>query len=233
MTPNTFEAIAVQGVVRRQGRRAEWRVGAGYFDKIKERNSDDFVSDVGGRRRADGVERGVYVGRRQLQDGPTSRSARSTTTATTSSTSSTPKANTTLPLGEKHELRFAAAVLRPAERRRQPAAGRRFLAPTSGAARPNSALGRRAVDRGVHQRRRRHQHAESVERLSGLHQRAGRGLQPRRRGRLDAARRLQLSNGAGPQHLRAVGQRLGSRSPASSRATNTTSTCSGRRTPAR
>ncbi len=31
-----------------------------------------------------------------------------------------------------------------------------------------------------------------VERLSGLHQRAGRGLQPRRRGRVDAARRLQL-----------------------------------------
>ena len=57
MTPNTFEAIAVQGVYG-GGEAAEWRFGAGYFDEIKERNSDQFVSmaiDAGAE-----VERGVY-----------------------------------------------------------------------------------------------------------------------------------------------------------------------------
>ena len=37
-------------------------MGGGYVDKIKERNDDEFVSDVGGRRRAGGFDRGVWVG---------------------------------------------------------------------------------------------------------------------------------------------------------------------------
>ena len=58
MTPNTFLAAAVQGL-HKGGDESEWRWGAGYFDKIKERNSDRFVSmseDAG----AD-VERGVFT----------------------------------------------------------------------------------------------------------------------------------------------------------------------------
>jgi hypothetical protein len=58
MTPNTFEAIALQGVSGDGKDQAEWRYGAGYFDEIKERNSDQFVSmaiDAGAE-----VERGVY-----------------------------------------------------------------------------------------------------------------------------------------------------------------------------
>jgi hypothetical protein len=60
MTPNTFDAYTVAGLVGGTGGKPEWRFGAGYFDKIKERNSEDFVSmseDAG----AVGVDRGVYA----------------------------------------------------------------------------------------------------------------------------------------------------------------------------
>lgn len=59
MTPNTFEAITVQGLYGGDKGEPEWRVGGGYFDEIKERNSDKFVSmstDAGAS-----VERGVYA----------------------------------------------------------------------------------------------------------------------------------------------------------------------------
>ena len=59
MSPNTFEAYSITGLHGGQDGAAEWRWGVGYFDKIKERNSDEFVSmseDAG----AD-VDRGVYA----------------------------------------------------------------------------------------------------------------------------------------------------------------------------
>src|ERR1700704_470833 len=78
MTPNTFEAIVLQGKVElgpatvvsqdnKDGKdvavpvkdRPSLKYGIGYFDQIKERNSDDFVSmsvDAGAT-----VERGVYA----------------------------------------------------------------------------------------------------------------------------------------------------------------------------
>jgi hypothetical protein len=59
MTPNTFEAATIQGLHGGDDR-PEWRWGAGYFDEIKERNSDEFVSmsiDAGAP-----VERGVFAG---------------------------------------------------------------------------------------------------------------------------------------------------------------------------
>ncbi|BCT93936.1 porin [Lysobacter helvus] len=59
MAPNTFLAAVVQGLHGDGERTAQWRWGAGYFDKIKERNSDEFVSmstDAG----AD-IKRGVYA----------------------------------------------------------------------------------------------------------------------------------------------------------------------------
>jgi outer membrane porin, OprD family len=62
MTPNTFEAIALLGVYGAGEGRAEWRAGGGYFDEIKERNSDEFVSMATVAGAPDGVERGVYVG---------------------------------------------------------------------------------------------------------------------------------------------------------------------------
>lgn len=60
MTPNTFEAITVQGLYGNADE-GEWRVGGGYFDEIKERNSDEFVSMATDAGAPAGVERGVYA----------------------------------------------------------------------------------------------------------------------------------------------------------------------------
>ena len=73
MTPNTFEAITVQGLYGGDEGGSEWRVGAGYFDEIKERNSDEFVSmsvDAGAS-----VERGVYAAGANYKKGPFSLGA--------------------------------------------------------------------------------------------------------------------------------------------------------------
>lgn len=59
MTPNTFEAITLQGKAKLGDDGATLKYGLGYFDKIKERNLEDFVSmaeDAG----AD-AERGVFT----------------------------------------------------------------------------------------------------------------------------------------------------------------------------
>lgn len=61
MTPNTFQAITLQGLYGGDDGRPEWRVGGGYFDEIKERNSDEFVSMAQDAGAPDGVERGVYA----------------------------------------------------------------------------------------------------------------------------------------------------------------------------
>lgn len=60
MTPNTFEAIVLQGKTDVGSDGGSLAYGFGYFDKIKERNSEDFVSmalDAGSA-----VERGVVTG---------------------------------------------------------------------------------------------------------------------------------------------------------------------------
>jgi hypothetical protein len=59
MTPNTFEGVTLYGKSGGKDGAPEWRYGGGYISKIKERNSDEFVSmsvDAGAS-----VERGVYV----------------------------------------------------------------------------------------------------------------------------------------------------------------------------
>ena len=61
MSPNTFEAIVLQGLTGGGEGEAEWRAGAGYFDEIKLRNSDEFVSMASAAGAPAGVERGVYV----------------------------------------------------------------------------------------------------------------------------------------------------------------------------
>jgi len=62
MAPNTFEAIALQGLYGNGEGQAEWRVGGGYFDEIKQRNADEFVSMATAAGAGNGIERGVYVG---------------------------------------------------------------------------------------------------------------------------------------------------------------------------
>jgi outer membrane porin, OprD family len=61
MTPNTFQVYAVQGVVGGTDDSSTLRFGAGYFDKIKARNSEDFVSMASAAGAPTGVDRGVYV----------------------------------------------------------------------------------------------------------------------------------------------------------------------------
>lgn len=59
MTPNTFEAITLQGKAKLGEDGATLKYGLGYFDKIKERNEEDFVSmseDAGAT-----VDRGVFT----------------------------------------------------------------------------------------------------------------------------------------------------------------------------
>jgi outer membrane porin, OprD family len=59
MTPNTFEGVSLYGKSGGKDGAPEWRYGGGYISKIKEINSDEFVSmsvDAGAT-----VERGVYV----------------------------------------------------------------------------------------------------------------------------------------------------------------------------
>jgi len=62
MTPNTFTAAAVQGLHGEgTAESPEWRWGAGYFDEIKPRNENQFISmaEAAGTTEA---ERGVFSG---------------------------------------------------------------------------------------------------------------------------------------------------------------------------
>jgi len=68
MTPNTFQAATLQGLYGGEGS-AEWRVGGGYFDRIKERNADGFVSMASAAGAPDGIERGVYAGGANFKTG--------------------------------------------------------------------------------------------------------------------------------------------------------------------
>lgn len=59
MTPNTFEGVSLYGKSGGKDGAPEWRYAGGYISKIKERNSDEFVSmsrDAGAS-----VDRGVLV----------------------------------------------------------------------------------------------------------------------------------------------------------------------------
>lgn len=61
MTPNTFQALTVQGVYGGDDGAPQWKFGAGYFDKIKERNADNFVSMARDAGAPSWVDRGVYT----------------------------------------------------------------------------------------------------------------------------------------------------------------------------
>jgi hypothetical protein len=60
MNPVTFEAVALQGLYG-GGDKAEWRFGAGYFNRIKEKNSDEFVSMSDDAGAPDDVNNGVFA----------------------------------------------------------------------------------------------------------------------------------------------------------------------------
>jgi hypothetical protein len=61
MTPNTFLVYAIQGVAESTDDSKSLRFGAGYVDKIKPRNAQDFESMATAAGAPAGVTRGVYV----------------------------------------------------------------------------------------------------------------------------------------------------------------------------
>jgi hypothetical protein len=67
MTPNTFEAVALQGLNEIGDGGATLKYGAGYFDSIKQRNSVDFISMAVAAGAA--VERGVFTAGALYQKG--------------------------------------------------------------------------------------------------------------------------------------------------------------------
>jgi hypothetical protein len=67
MTPNTFEAISLMGRAKVGSGDASIKYGLAYFDQIKERNSDDFVSMA--RDAGANVSRGVFTAGAIYQDG--------------------------------------------------------------------------------------------------------------------------------------------------------------------
>jgi hypothetical protein len=67
MTPNTFQLYAVQGAAGSTDD-MNLRFGAGYVEKIKLRNSDDFQSMSTAAGAAVGVDRGVYVAGANFKD---------------------------------------------------------------------------------------------------------------------------------------------------------------------
>jgi hypothetical protein len=69
MTPNTFEAAVVQGSFGGTDGAPGWRFGGGYFDKIKERDSENFVSMAAAAGAPAGVSRGVSVAGAQYKLG--------------------------------------------------------------------------------------------------------------------------------------------------------------------
>jgi hypothetical protein len=67
MTPNTFQLYAVQGAAGSTDE-MNLRFGAGYVEKIKPRNSDDFQSMSLAAGAPAGVDRGVYVAGANFKD---------------------------------------------------------------------------------------------------------------------------------------------------------------------
>jgi hypothetical protein len=67
MTPNTFQLYAVQGTAGSTDA-MNLRFGAGYVEKIKPRNSDDFQSMSAAAGAPAGVDRGVYVAGANFKD---------------------------------------------------------------------------------------------------------------------------------------------------------------------
>ena len=61
MTPNTFQGAVLLGETGGEDDKTRWRFGAAYFDKIKEKTSERFISMATAAGAPDGVERGVYA----------------------------------------------------------------------------------------------------------------------------------------------------------------------------
>ena len=229
MSPNTFEAIVLQGLYGGGEDEAEWRAGTGYFDEIKLRNSDEFVSMATAAGAPAGVERGVYVAGANYKKGGVSIGAIDYYSDDIINIFYT-EAKYALQLGNGQAPAVRIAVLGPAQRRREPAQAADFSSAQLGG-KAELGMGGALFTGRLHERQRRQRHAFALGQLSRLHERAGLRLQPRRRRCVDAARRLQLPSRSRawlftPSGSMARIRRIRRNSPGMS----TTSTSSGRPT---
>ena len=184
-------------------RHGTFKYGLGYFDKIKERNSDEFVSmaeDAG----AD-VDRGVYTAGGLYQKGDFSIGAIDYYSPDIINIGYA-EAKMAWEIDEDWKPRFAAQFID------QRSVGDDLLQDEDFLGAAVRLQGGIAVRTGAFHRRgdayhRRRQHAEPVERVSRLHQRAGRGLQPGRGDGVPAPGRHQAALDRRTEHLRALGSR--------------------------
>lgn len=102
MTPNTFEAYTLIGNVDFNGG-ASLRYGGGYFHRIKERNSEDFV--MMSRDAGADVDRGVFAAGAIYENGPLSLGAINYYSPDVINIFHT-EANHAVPLPGDHELRL-------------------------------------------------------------------------------------------------------------------------------
>ena len=107
MTPNTFVVYAVQGVINNTDDSTVLRFGAGYVDKIKPRNAQDFESMATAAGAPSGVERGVYVAGANYKAGQFSIGAINYYSADIINIAYT-EINYAIPLANRVTLRFAA-----------------------------------------------------------------------------------------------------------------------------
>ncbi len=175
MTPNTFEGATLYGTAGGTDGSPEWRYGGGYIAKIKARNSDEFVwmSEAAGAP----VDRGVSVIGANMKQGDFSIGAAEYYSDDIINIFYA-ESKFGVPLNDKNRLNFGVQYSD------QQKHGRRSVDRIIVFHRPVGPQGRAdsrpdAVDHGLHGYRERQQHAQSMERLSGLHERAGAGLQSR------------------------------------------------------
>jgi hypothetical protein len=107
MTPNTFETAVLQGLTGGSDGHPEWRYGFGYVDKIKERNSDEFISMSVVAGAPTNVERGVYAGGANFKQGEFSLGAIDYYSNDIINIFYT-ETNYAIPLGDKARLQLAA-----------------------------------------------------------------------------------------------------------------------------
>ena len=174
MTPKTFEGYTVQGSSGGKDGAPGFRYGGGYITKIKERNSDDFVSmsrDAGAP-----VDRGVALGGALFSLGRFSVGAIDYYSEDVLNIGYA-EAKYTWPVTQKLGLLFAAQFTDQRSVGDDLLQGVLFLG-QPGRVENGSELWRCAPLPGLHDGFQWSGPAEPLEQLSGLHQRPGEGFQP-------------------------------------------------------
>ena len=173
MTPNTFEGVSLYGKAGGTDGAPAWRFGGGYLSKIKAQNSDEFVPmsvDAGAT-----VNRGVYVACANFTQKDFSLGAINYYSQDIIDIFYT-EAKYALALGQGTKLKLAAQYANQASTGNDYLTGDEFSAHQWGL-KGDLGLGPAVLTLALHGYRERRNYAESLDRVSGLHERAGGELQ--------------------------------------------------------